>query len=671
MKKLLLASAAIAALALSACEQSAETAGDETAADDPVVAASDDGAPGDVETASAPDGEEAASAGDEGEELAAADDADELASAAAAADDPNAAFDAMLQEMTIAVFSRSPIFATYLGLPEEMAGGPYLARLDATGVAADVDDRAFVREGLERLEAVDESELDDERALTLSVLRSQLGASVAASDLVEYGQGGAGGVTVYPVTQLSGPHIDLPNLMQAQQPVTDAGQAEAYVARLHGFADVFDGTIEVMRRDAELGVIPPDFVIDGALEIVNGFTETPVEENILVTSFSQKLDEAEIEDAATHLDAARDAVENSVYPAYERLADALTELRADAVHDAGIGRLPNGEALYNSLIRIQADTNLSAQEIHDIGLAEVARIHDEMDVIFSSMGMTEGSIQERLQAFGEDEEYLYPNTDEGRAELLADLNAQMDHVQTLLPEYFATIPPQPVEIRRVPEFSEASAPGGYYSPASLDGSRPGVYWINLRDTAIWPSWSLPTLTYHEAVPGHHFQISIGLGQDQLPLLRRLLSGTNAFTEGWALYAERLAWEMGLYEDDPAGDIGRLRDELHRAIRLVTDTGMHALGWTREEAIEYMFQNEGLEMSEVVVEIERYAVWPGQALGYKMGQLEILRLREEAREALGEDFDLREFHDVLLLDGGLPLPVLEQRVQDWVASQQEG
>ena len=354
-------------------------------------------------------------------------------------------------------------------------------------------------------------------------------------------------------------------------------------------------------------------------------------------------------------------------PANQRLAAKLQSLRAEATHDAGIWRLPQGEALYQAMILHMTDTTRTPQEIHDIGLAEVARITGEMDAILKREGYADGSVGERMATLAREPRFAYANDAEGKAKLLAFINTELDEINQLLPKWFAKLPPQSVVVRQIPPQAEGSSSGGYYDPPALDGSRPGTYWINLRDTAIWPSFKLKTLTYHEANPGHHLQNALGMSPEA-PVLASLMF-SNAFGEGWALYAEALAHEMGLYADDPWGDLGRLQDELHRAVRLVVDTGMHAKRWSREQAIEYMVATEGGHPKEAEAEVERYAVWPGQALGYKIGMLEIQRLRGVAEKALGERFDIGAFHQVVLEDGGIPLQVLEAKVKAWIAAQQ--
>jgi uncharacterized protein (DUF885 family) len=587
---------------------------------------------------------------------------------AARISEARSAFDELVDAISAELFRESPELATYLGLPEEIMGGPYLGRLADYGPSGRARAREMTEDAAERLRAVDPAPLDTTRRLTRQVIIELAEASLAAGDAAgSYGSPVIGSFRLYPVTQLSGLHIELPNLMQSQQPVTDAGQAAAYVERLSGFGRAFDETIETLRADAEAGAVPPIFVIEKTLDVIERFIEPSPEDNILIQGFEQKLGEAGIDDSRAYLEEATSIVADVVYPAYGRLSAMLEELKPHSSRVAGIGgRLPNGDALYDALIRLTSDSDRSADEIHAIGLAEVQRIQAEMDTILSGQGYDRGTVGERMAEISREERFLYPNTDEGKAQLIEDLNGYVDEIAPLLPEWFGTVPPQPMEVRRVPTFSEASAPGGYYDLPSVDGSRPGIYWINLRDTANNPSWSLKTLTYHEGSPGHHFQLSLSLDQEDIPLLRKLLGSTTAFAEGWALYAEQVAKEMGMYEDDPFGDLGRLQAELFRAVRLVVDTGLHAKGWTREQAIEYMVAMGAADHSDAEVEIERYAVWPGQALGYKSGMLNFLELRARAEAELGDAFDIREFHDVLLLDGGLPMPIVETRVEEWIA-----
>lgn len=577
---------------------------------------------------------------------------------------------ALVDDQAARYLATDPELATYYGLDPDQAGGAHAGRLGDYSPEAAAARRALLDRFVAELDAIDRASLSDADRVTVDVARSTYATATGAADIA-YGRiypFWYVGHTPYVVNQISGPAIEIPNQMAAQQQVTTAEEARDYIARLADFGRAFDTIIAKVKADAAVGAAPPRVLIERTLAVLDGFTATAPADNSLYTTFVRKLEAAGLaEDARQTLQAdALAAVETVVYPAYTRLRQTMAGLQDGARAEAGIWAVPDGAAFYQAAIATLGGSDLDAEAIHAIGLREVDRISAEMDAILRAQGMAEGTVGQRMVALGEDPRFLYADSDEGRARLLDDLNAQVAEISALMPEYFATIPPQPVEIRRVPVFSEASAPGGYYDSPSLDGTRPGIYWINLRDMTAWPSWSLKTLTYHEAVPGHHFQTAVALDAGDLPLVRRIGS-LNAYNEGWALYSERLAWEMGLYDGDPFGDLGRLQDELFRAVRLVVDTGLHHKRWTREQAIDYMFATTGSAMSDVVSEIERYMAWPGQALGYKLGQIKILELRDKARTALADDFDLKAFHDVLLLDGAVPMNVLEAKVDAWIAS----
>lgn len=356
-----------------------------------------------------------------------------------------------------------------------------------------------------------------------------------------------------------------------------------------------------------------------------------------------------------------------MYPAYTRLEAAMENLLPQAGADAGIWRLgPEGAAFYQMALDAYGAGGMDGDEVHALGLSEVERITAEMDAILQGQGLTEGSVAERLAVVTDRPGAVYPNTDEGRDELLQSLRAQVAEIMTLAPDWFGALPTQKIEVRRIPVYEQDSSPGGYYSGPSLDGARPGIYWINLKNTADNPKLGLNTLTYHEAVPGHHFQISLQRAIDDMPLMRNLLSYSE-FAEGWALYGEALAKEMGLYDDDPLGDLGRLQAEIFRAARLVVDTGLHHKRWTREQAIDYMVAATGETRASVTREVERYAAVPGQACSYKLGMLQIQKMRAKAEAELGEAFDIREFHDQVLLSGAMPMEVLSARINRWIAT----
>ena len=576
-------------------------------------------------------------------------------------------FDTLIEEITNENFRQNPEYATYFGLPEDLMGGPYNNRLTERGPEAVLKDLGKIRADLEKLNAVRVEALSEQQKLTLMVVKRQLELDLRIFETAPFLFGG-----LYPVSQLSGLQIELPNLMQAQQPLATDADVVNYIARLNAFGPAFDQTIDEITAEQALGVVPPKFVINKTLAVIDAFTGKKPTENILYATLADKMAAANLADREARLAETASAIETVVYPAYERLKAKLTEQLAVARDQQGLGDLPNGQEAYQLMIEANADSSMTAQEIHAFGLSEVSRIQSEMDAILTSQGYTEGSVGERVAKISTEPRFVYLDTDEGKAQLIADLNAQMAEIAPLLPQYFGTIPPQPVEIRRVPLFSEASAPGGYYDLPSLNGTRPGIYWINLKTTSTWPKWTLKTLTYHEASPGHHHQIALSLAVPDVPLIRKLTGTTTAFAEGWALYVEKVAAkDMGLYTNDPFGDVGRLQAELFRAVRLVVDTGLHSKGWTREQAIEFMVSSGAADPIEAEREIERYVAWPGQALGYKVGMAEFERMRREAEAALGDKFNLAKFHDALLLDGGLPLPILETRVKQWVEATKAG
>jgi uncharacterized protein (DUF885 family) len=413
----------------------------------------------------------------------------------------------------------------------------------------------------------------------------------------------------------------------------------------------------------EMGIIPPTFVIDKSLEIMQEFIDQPAEENVLYVSFKGKLDKAdEIGDQQRDefLIQAHEEINNTVYPAYQEFIDYFTALREKSTTDAGVWKFPDGHEFYDYMLQVNTTTNMTADEIHQIGLAEVDRIQGEMMAIFESedYDISIGFSALINQLAGEDRFY-YSDTDEGRDQILSNYAAIIEEIDAGLDEAFKSRPKAAVEVRRVPEFSEKTAYGAYYDGPSMDGSRPGIFYANLYDIKATPRYGMRTLAYHEAVPGHHYQIATQRELEGVPEFRKQ-TGFTAYIEGWALYSERVAWELG-FQNDPYDNIGRLQAELFRGVRLVVDTGIHSKRWTREQAIDYMLANTGMTETDVEAEIERYIVLPGQATAYKVGMMEILRLRKEARTALGDRFDVRDFHEVVLKNGPVPLHVLRELV----------
>ena len=475
----------------------------------------------------------------------------------------------------------------------------------------------------------------------------------------------------YRVNQISGVTVNMPQFLTDTHVIKNEKSVRRYLSRLAEFGRVLRETHERVTDDRANGVIPPDFVIEKALVGMNKFIEGGAAENPLVTTLGPKLEALDGLDETTAdqlVDEAAQLVATEVIPGYQAMISLFESMLPEATHDAGIWRLPDGDAIYATKLQSNTTTQYSPDEIHATGLAEVDRIEGEMLDILDSQGIAGGSFAERVRIVMEDPAHQFPNTDEGRADMIAYLEDFDRRVMAIAADYFITIPPQPLEIVRVPEYSQDSSPGGYYNGPALDGSRPGRFYINQKQTADNPRWTLPTLMIHEGSPGHHFQISTSQLIEGVPLLRRL-SPFSAFSEGWALYSERIAkTDMGLYDNDPLGDLGRLQAEMFRAVRLVVDTGMHAKRWSREQAIEYMITKTGMTTEEVTREIERYVVWPGQATAYKTGQLALLAMREEAELKLGERFDLREFHEAVLMNGAMPLDILKDNLSSWAASQ---
>jgi len=477
-----------------------------------------------------------------------------------------------------------------------------------------------------------------------------------------------------PVNQMFGVQSGLPNFMADTHNISDERDARDYITRLSLFGVKFDQVIEGLAQREARQLVPPRFTVDKVLDQMRGFIDKPANEHMLYTTFKERLDKVPAEkiDATTRermLAEAATQVENTVYPAYRSLIKHYEALQPKVTSNEGVWRLPKGDEYYAYLTRMHTTTDMTPDQVHEKGLAEVERIGAEMDQILRDAGYTDGTIGARVQALGKSPEQLYPDTDAGREQILKDYQSMIDEIFAGLDPYFATKPKAGVEVKRVPAFSEKTAPGAYYQGGSLDGSRPGMFYANLRSVEDIPKFGMRTLAYHEAVPGHHFQVSIAQELKGLPMFRQLIPFT-AYQEGWALYSERLAWEAG-FQKNPLDNLGRLQAEMFRACRLVVDTGMHAKKWTREQAIQYMMDHTGMAEGEVTAEIERYLVMPGQALAYKVGMMKILEVRERAREQLGDKFDIRDFHDIILKNGAMPLTLLERVVDQYIARKKAG
>ena len=581
-----------------------------------------------------------------------------LAQTPAAAASASAALTALMGAIVQSFLLESPETLTSLGMDK----GPMAAmksRLDDRSQAKIDADRVVFHGQMDQLRAIDRASLPQTEGVYYDALRF-FGETQIMGERFPYGNGAP-----YTISQLTGSYQSLPDFLDTQHAIETAEDAEAYLSRIAAFPTALDQETARMQADFAAGAVPPDFIIDKTLLQLANLYETPADRMVLTTSIARRAGEKNL--AGDWGARAQRIVEGEVYPALRRQADAMRARRADASHDAGVWRLPDGEAYYDWGIRSYTTSTLSGAEIHDLGLQQVAELSARADGLLKAQGLTQGTVGERISALGKDPSQLYPNTDAGKEQLLADLNAQMADMATRLPQYFGRIPAAPVEIRRVPTFIEAGAPGGYYNSPALDGSRPGAYYINLRDTAEWPRMQLPTLTYHEASPGHHHQIALQQEQPGRPLLMQVL-GFSAYSEGWALYSEQLADEMGVYENNPIGQIGYLQSLLFRATRLVADSGLHHKRWSREQTIRYMVETLGDSETAVTTEVERYCVWPGQASSYKVGHNKWVELRARAQAALGDRFDIKAFHDAGMNAGGVPLTVLDKIMTDWIASQ---
>ena len=467
----------------------------------------------------------------------------------------------------------------------------------------------------------------------------------------------------YPLNQIGGIHLNAVEFMTDVHPIRNVKEAEAYIDRLNLFDDSFEATLEILNAQKKAGIFPPKFVFDHLIRQLEEFLNFKENENPLRSVFLRKIEDLNLDsevsgDLISKLD---NSIENSVTPGFKLLYDFVKETRKKANQYHGVWSLPNGDEFYALRLKVYTTTDYSAEDIHNIGFSEVERITKRMQEIAFDLGYGDQvKVGQLMNSLNEDSNFLYSDTPDRKERVVADYNSIVEETWNISELYFHNMPKSRVEVRAVPEYSEQNQAGGYYMSPALDGSRPGVFYANLYDIKQTPTYSMRTLAFHEAIPGHHLQVALNLENESLSLYRRFGYGTSAFSEGWALYAERLALEAGLAED-PYDELGVLQSELFRAVRLVVDTGIHYKRWSREEAMAYMKNVTGMSDTEVRVEIERYIVWPGQACSYKVGMLKILELREKAKEKLGEDFNIKDFHSVILEQGQPPLFIVEDLV----------
>jgi uncharacterized protein (DUF885 family) len=567
----------------------------------------------------------------------------------------NALFEEIFQERV----RNSPTLASSLGL-DKGANAALKSKFDTD--PAPVGRRknlARNRRAIAELRSISAATLSDPARLNREVVLYSLETATAAPSRWDIDSA----QRPYPITQQGGAYFSLPDFLNTAHTINNAADAEAYLSRLNQFPTVLDNDTAEQRAQAARGFLAPAWAIDLTLGQMRKLRNVPPESNTMVNSIVRRTKDKVI--GGDWERRASAIVASNIYPALDRQIAAMEQLKPTTRPGDGAWRLPNGEAIYAEALRQATTTNFTPAEVHQMGLAQVAEISGELDKILRTRGFTQGSVGQRLDALNKTPSQLYADSDAGRAELLAYLNGLVKDMYTRLPRDFATLPNQPLEIRRVPPEIQDGASNGYYNRAALDGSRPAIYFINLKDIGDWPKYTLPTLSYHEGVPGHHLQISIAQQSKDIPTLRKL-GFFSAYSEGWALYAEQLAGELGVYDNDPLGRAGFLQSFLFRAARLVVDTGIHSKRWSREQATDYMVATTGYARPRSQREVERYCTLIGQACSYKVGHKAWTDARAEAQKTLGAKFDIKQFHEVLR-EGAMPLSILQRRIKERTAA----
>ncbi len=548
----------------------------------------------------------------------------------------------------------SPETATFMGIDrdERAALRGRLHDPSPAGVAAMKEMSA---RHLRELKTFPEGALSSEERLEREVAILQYENRARVSDFA-YHNNGLSVSGPYGPTQLATTYLDCTLFLREVHQVNDRHDAEAYIARMSQLAPIIEAETRHVEKNAAAGIIAPRFVVEQTVAILAGLRDLDPADQSLVRSIGERAGAIGLEGYA---DQAQAIFTSKIRPALARQVEALNAVLPRAGDAAGVGRLPDGRAYYEAALRSQTTSDLGGEEVHRMGLDLVSHIGGEIDTLLKDLGLASGSIKARTLALAAKPGQAYPNTDQGRAAIVDYLNERIAAANARLPEAFGRLPRADYEVRRLPIEMEDGVPGGLAQPGAPDGSRPGVFLINLKDTTEWPRYTLPTLAFHEAAPGHLFEGALQMQSGELPLYRRawFFSG---FSEGWGLYAEQVADELGLYDQDPEGRIGYLVSHLWRAARLVTDTGLHLHGWDRARATDYLYENSSLTRAVAQSEVDRYIVMPGQACGYMIGHATITGLRDEAQRRPG--FDLRAFHDSVLAGGALPMEVLKRRVR---------
>ena len=568
----------------------------------------------------------------------------------------------LAKELIFGVFD-SPEYMTYLGIFDDFS--PILGHNQKLSISSLEDDEKNYRDNLQRLDTLKGykvNKLSSNQLITHKIAVFDTEIDIERFERFRYHS--------YPFNQISGNHLNLVEFMTDTHPIRNGQEAEDYIARVKMFDDALQANLIWLEEQKKLGIFAPKFVFDhviGQLRELIGYKDS---ENPLMQIFIKKINEIDISEAEKNrlLQELSITIETEVKSGFKLILEFMLENYENANLHHGVWSLPEGDDFYSLRLKSYTTTDYSAEEIHQIGLEEVARIGNRMKEIFIELGYEVNKpIGEMMNDLNEDPRFLYEDTPDRKEIVIRDYNQMVKEAEQDVRPYFEEFPKSPVEVRAVPEYSEKTAAGGYYQSPSLDGSRPGVFYANLYDIKQTPKFGMRTLTFHEAVPGHHFQIALNLENEDLTLYRRLGYRTSAFTEGWALYSEQLAVEVGMTKD-LYDELGVLQSEMFRANRLVVDTGLHYKKWTREKAMEYMKKTTGMSDTEVRVEIERYIVWPAQATSYKMGMLKILELRDRAINKMGDKFDLKKFHSLVLNQGIVPLFILEDLIDEWIKAE---
>ena len=567
---------------------------------------------------------------------------------------------ALLDSIAENLLRLQPTQATSLGI-DVGARAPYRYRLDDRSAAGQSRLAATIKSDLARAEAIDTSKLSFPSRTSVDVVKSAYRTALQGFAL-PYGDVAVGGWrnTPYVVIQNVGAYIDTPQFLDTDHPIENRSDAEAYLSRLAQYPRQLDGEIGRMRAARAKGLVPPNFLVDKAISQLGIALKNAQSGGSLVDSLVKRAQAKGIRgDWGAR---ARRIVTGDVASALQRQIDELKAERTKATDIAGMWSRPHGEEYYRWALKASTTTSLSPDEVHRMGLEQLAELQGRMDPILKSIGYTQGSVGERMQALAKDPRYKFSEGDKGRAEIMAYIQERIALVRKQLPRAFNTLVPGHLEVKRMSPEQEPGAPAAYGGAGSIDGKIPGKFWINLRDTNLHSKYSLPDLAAHEAIPGHVWQ---GEYANKLPLIRTLLA-FNAYSEGWALYAEQLVDELGVYDDFPVGRLGYLQSIAFRCCRLVVDSGMHAKRWTRQQGVDFFVQKNGSNPMEVASEVDRYCSWPGQACGYKVGHSTISRLRDKAKAELGPKYDLRAFDDAVVLGGNVQMDVLAMNVDDYIA-----